>query len=73
MEQVSGDNVDDDGVAHFLLITPDPGEPDLCGGCRKVWPCPDRVPLQVLETPTVDPELVRQVAEALRAERADGV
>lgn len=71
-EPVTGENVDDDGVPHFLLITPDPAEPDLCGGCSKEWPCPGRVPLQVIEQPRVDPELVQAVAAALRAEREEG-
>jgi hypothetical protein len=44
-------NVDDNGVAHFLRITPDPSEPDYCGGCEKEWPCEGRVPLQVVELP----------------------
>jgi hypothetical protein len=72
VEQVLGDNVDDDGVAHFLRITPDPEEPDLCGGCEKEWPCPGRVPLQVMEQPRVDSELLAGVVAALKAERDAG-
>lgn len=72
LQQVVGDNVDDDGVAHHLLITPDPEEPDICGGCRKVWPCGKGQPLQVIEQPRLDPGLVAAVAEALRQERAEG-
>jgi hypothetical protein len=41
-----------DGTAHFLRITPDPGEPDLCGGCQAEWEnCPHRVRLAVTEMP----------------------
>jgi len=69
---VVGENVDDDGVAHFLRIVEDPGVPDLCGGCDKEWPCPGRVPLEVAEQPRVDPELVAAVAAAIRAERETG-
>jgi hypothetical protein len=72
VEQVVGDNVDDDGVAHFLLITPDPDEPDRCGGCATEWPCGKGVSLQVMEQPPVDPALVAAVAEALRKERELG-
>lgn len=67
-----GENVDDAGVAHFLRITPDPDEPDLCGGCQREWPCGHGVPLQVVANPTVDPELVAAVAAALREERESG-
>jgi hypothetical protein len=62
-------NVDDDGVAHFLLITPDPGEPDLCGGCKKEWPCEKRVGVEVLELPAPDPEEERLHAVAVTAAR----
>lgn len=71
-EQVTGENVDDQGVPHFLLITPDPEEPDLCGGCSKEWPCPERVPLDVVQQPRLDHELVQAVAAALKAERDAG-
>lgn len=41
-----------DGTAHFLRITADPGEPDLCGGCEVEWEkCPHRVRLPVAEMP----------------------
>lgn len=72
VEQVAGENVDEDGVAHFLRISPDPDVPDSCGGCNKEWPCPHRVPLQVLEQPRPDAELVQAVAAALREERDAG-
>lgn len=72
VEQVRGDNVDDDGVAHFLLMTPDPAEPDLCGGCRKEWPCGHGIPLVVTEKPRLDPELVAAVLEAMREEQESG-
>lgn len=72
VEQVAGENVDDEGVAHFLLITADPAEPDVCGGCSREWPCPERVSLQVMEQPRADADLVAAVAEALRQERAEG-
>jgi len=62
-------NVDDDDVAHFLLITPDPGEPDLCGGCRKEWPCEGRVGVEVVQVPQPDPEEARLHAVALSAAR----
>jgi len=68
--QVVGENVDGDGVAHFLRITEDG---DYCGGCGKAWPCPGRVPVQVLEQPRVDPDLVAAVAEALKKERDAGL
>lgn len=68
----AGENVDSDGVAHFLLITPDPAEPDRCGGCEKEWPCGKGVPLQVVANPAVDPKLVAAVAAALREERESG-
>jgi hypothetical protein len=71
-EQVIGENVDDAGVAHFLLITPDPSEPDVCGGCRKEWPCGQGVPLQVVERPRIDPELLQAVLAAVREERESG-
>jgi hypothetical protein len=71
-EQIVGDNVDDDGVAHFLLITQDPAEPDLCGGCRKEWPCGQGVPLLVVERPRVDPGLLEAVLAAVREERESG-
>lgn len=71
-EQVVGENVDDAGVAHFLLITPDPAEPDLCGGCKKEWPCGQGVPLQVVERPRVDAELLEAVLAAVREERESG-
>ena len=73
---VIGDNVDDDGVAHFLLITPDADVPDLCGGCRKTWPCDHRVGVEVTTLPEVDPaeEKLREIAlqaarEALQQQR----
>jgi len=67
-------NVDDDGVAHFLLITPDPSEPDLCGGCKKEWPCEKRVGVEVLEqpAPTIDKATLDAVLQALRDEREAG-
>lgn len=72
VEQVVGENVDDDGVAHFLRISPDPDVPDLCGGCEREWPCDRRVPLQVVEQPRLDPMLVAAVAEAVRRDIAEG-
>lgn len=62
-------NVDDDDVAHFLLITPDPGEPDLCGGCKKEWPCDGRVGVEVVEIPQADPEEQRLQLVAVNAVR----
>jgi hypothetical protein len=47
-------NVDEAGVAHFLLIVS--GEPDQCGGCNKEWPCAGRVALQVIGDPVANPE-----------------
>lgn len=44
-------NVDDAGVNHFLVINPDPGVPDLCGGCEREWPCPGAVAMQVVAIP----------------------
>lgn len=72
IERVIGDNVDDDGVAHFLLITPDPLEPDLCGGCQREWPCGKGVPLVVVEKPRVDADLLEAVLAAVRQERESG-
>lgn len=69
-EQVAGANVDDDGVAHFLLITPDPAEPDICGGCKVVWPCDKRVGVQVGELIAPDPGEARLREIALDAARA---
>jgi hypothetical protein len=62
-------NVDDDDVAHFLLITPDPGESDTCGGCKKEWPCEGRVGVQVVEIPQADPEQERLQQVAVAAVR----
>lgn len=62
-------NVDDDDVAHFLLITLDPGEPDTCGGCKKEWPCEGRVGVEVVQVPAADPEEVRLQAIAVAAAR----
>lgn len=39
-------NVDDAGVAHFLVLKP--GEDEACGGCGQPWPCPDAQHLMVL-------------------------
>jgi hypothetical protein len=60
-----------DGVAHFLRITPDPGEPDLCGGCHGEWDqCPHRVRVAATELPRpVDPEEERLARIALNAVR----
>ena len=63
-------NVDGDDVAHYLLITPDPGVPDLCGGCRNEWPCEGRVGVEVVQIPqATDPEEQRIQAIALAAAR----
>lgn len=63
-------NVDDNGTAHFLVITPDPEEPDLCGGCEKEWPCDGRVGVEVVEIPRpIDPEQERLEQIALAAAR----
>lgn len=62
-------NVDDQDVAHFLLITPDPGEPDVCGGCNKEWPCDGRVGVEVVQVPSMDPEQERLQAIAVNAAR----
>jgi hypothetical protein len=62
-------NVDDDDVAHFLRITPDPGEPDLCGGCEKEWPCEGRVGVEVMPIPQADPEQEHLQAIAVAAAR----
>lgn len=67
--RATASNVDDDDVAHFLLITPDPGVPDVCGGCRKEWPCEGRVGVEVVEIPQVDPEEERLQAIAVSAVR----
>jgi hypothetical protein len=48
------ENVTDDGVAHFLLITAD-REPDRCGGCGERWPCEYRVGLDVQRVEQVTP------------------
>lgn len=63
-------NVDGNGVAHFLLITPDPEEPDVCGGCEREWPCADRVGVEVAEVPRpTDPDEERLQRIALAAVR----
>lgn len=67
--RATASNVDDDDVAHFLLITADPGEPDLCGGCRNEWPCESRVGVEVIPVPQVDPEQERLQAIAVNAVR----
>lgn len=64
--QVVGDNVDDDGVAHFLRITSDG---DHCGGCGKEWPCDKRVGLDFVQTPEFDPEIIAAVQHVLNERR----
>lgn len=63
---VVGDNVDEGGVAHFLRMTADPDEPDVCGGCGIEWQPGHGVPILVSSQPTIDPEQARleQVAYA---------
>lgn len=45
-------NLDGNGQAHFCLILP-AGEGEICGGCRKEWPCDDAVRLAAFELPDV--------------------
>lgn len=67
--RLAASNVDSNDVAHFLLIKPDPGEPDTCGGCNKEWPCPGRVGIEVVQVASVDPEQERLQAIAVNAAR----
>lgn len=68
-EMVVGSNVDDNGVAHFLRVTEDPDEPDLCGGCGIEWQPGHGVPVLVMQQPQVDPEQARLELIAMSAAR----
>lgn len=58
-------NVDDDGVAHFGMILPG-DEPDVCGGCRRPWPCEKAVMLHVAPAPgTAETRMIESMTQAL--------